>query len=358
MIRVYTKFLILIFLKSLIYVSLITVSLAFILNLLSELDFFKKIDVNSYFPLFLSFLNSPDLVFEMFPFIFLISTQLFFIKLFENKEIDVFKYSGLKNSTILGIITIISLITGLIITTIFYNFSSSLKNIYLDLKSNYTNDGKYLAVITKNGLWIKDKIGDRILMINSAKIEDNFLIGNFISEFDDEFNIVQNIKSDKIDISKNEWIIHEAKIFNSNEYQYKKSFILNTNFNLERIQTLYSNLSSLNLLALYELRQNYKKLNYSVTEIDLQLLKLFSYPIYLVLMTIFSSLIMLNIKQINSTTYKISIGLFFSVIIYYLNNFSQVLGSTEKIPLLISVFTPLFIILIINSIMIYKVNEK
>ena len=132
---------------------------------------------------------------------------------------------------------------------------------------------------------------------------------------------------------------------------------LKTNFNLERIQSLFSNLSSLNILGLYELK-NYKSLNYSVTEIDLQLLKLISYPFYLLLITIFSSLIMLNIKKIRSTTYKISLGLFFSVIIYYLNNFSQVLGSTEKIPLFTSIFIPLIIIFIINSVMIYKVNEK
>ena len=42
-----------------------------------------------------------SIIFEMFPFIFLITTQLFFIKLFENKEIEIFKYSGLKNSKIL-----------------------------------------------------------------------------------------------------------------------------------------------------------------------------------------------------------------------------------------------------------------
>ena len=51
----------------------------------------------------------------------------------------------------------------------------------------------------------------------------------------------------------------------------------NTNFNYKRIQSLYSNLSSLNFLGLYELRENYKKLNYSLTEIDIQLLKLISY---------------------------------------------------------------------------------
>ncbi len=358
MIKVYTKFLIFIFLRSLLYASIVTISLAFILNLLTELDFFKQIQVNTYFPIFLSILNAPNLVFEMFPFIFLISTQLFFIKLSENKEIEIFKYSGLQNISILSILSIISFLIGLLITLIFYNFSSSLKNFYLELKSPYTNDGKYLAVITKNGLWIKDIFEDKILMINSSKIEGNHLIGNFITEFDEEFKVIQNIKSDKIDVTKNEWIIYNAKVFKKNEYEIKKKLNIKTNFNLETINSLYSNLSSLNLIDLYELRQNYKKLNYSLTEIDLQILKLISYPIYLVLITIFASLIMLNVKNIKSTTYKISLGLFFSVIIYYLNNFSQVLGSTEKIPLFISVFIPLFIILIINIIMINKVNDK
>ena len=115
---------------------------------------------------------------------------------------DIFKYCGLKNISILKIITTISFLTGLLITLAYYNFSYSLKNIYLELKSNYTNDGKYLAVITKNGLWIKDIVQDKILMINSSKIESNYLIGNFITQFDSNFNVIQNIKSDKIDVSK------------------------------------------------------------------------------------------------------------------------------------------------------------
>ena len=358
MFKVYIKFLILIFLKSVLYVSLITISLAFILNLISELDFFKQLEVNVYFPLLLSVLNSPDLVFEMFPFIFLIATQIFFIKLFENKEIEVFKYSGLKNTSILGILATTSFVTSLLIVILFYNFSSSLKSIYLELKSPYTKDGKYLAVITKNGLWIKDKIENKILMINSSRFEDKFLIGTFITEFDNDYNVVRNIQSNKIDISENNWVIYDAKIFKKNQYEIVKKLNFQSNFNLERIQTLYSTLSALNIFELNELRNNYSKLNYSVTEIDLQILKLLSYPVYLLLISIFASLIMLNIKHISSTTYKISLGLFFSVIIYYLNNFSQVLGSTEKIPLIISVFVPLIIIFIINSTMIYRINEK
>ena len=79
------------------------------------------------------------MMFEMLPFIFLIGTQLFFINLFSNNEIEIFKYSGLKNSKILTIISILSILLGIFLTTIFYNFSSNLKNFYIELKSQYTS---------------------------------------------------------------------------------------------------------------------------------------------------------------------------------------------------------------------------
>jgi len=333
-------------------------SLVFILNLLSELEFFKNLNVEISFTLFLSLLNSPVLIFEMFPFVMLITIQLFFIKIFEHREIDIFKYSGLKNSSILNVLSVLSLITGIFVITIFYHFSSNLKNLYLELKSSYASDGKYLAVVTKNGLWIKDKIDDKIIITNSSSVKDNYLIKNFITEFDENYNVLRNIQSEKIDITDTNWEVLYPKIYQNNNYESKNNIIIQTNFNLDRIKSLYSNLAALNIYELNQLRQNYKKLNYSVTDVDLHLLKLVSYPIYLFLISLFSSLIMLNIKQIKGTTFKISIGLFLSVIIYYMNNFSYVLGETERISLILSIFLPLLILATINSLMLYKVNEK
>ena len=356
--RVYIRFISSIFFKSLIFVFFVMFSLVFILNLLTELEFFKDENVTIGFTLFLSLLNSPALMFEMFPFILLITIQLLFIKLFENKEIEIFKYSGLKNSSIFVILSILSFSIGLLIIVLFYNFSSNLKNMYLEFKSPYATDGKYLAVITKNGLWIKDKINQNTLIINSEKIEDNYLIENFISEFDENFISTRNITSKKIDITNNVWKIYDAKIFINNEYKYAEQLNLSTNFDYRRIISLYSNLSSLNIHELFELRKNYKKLNFSSTEVDLQILKIFSFPFYLLLMTIFSASIMLRIKQLSGVTTKIFLGLFFSVIIYYLSNFSYALGTSERAPMVIAVFLPIFILSIINIILFKKINEK
>ena len=124
------------------------------------------------------------------------------------------------------------------------------------------------------------------------------------------------------------------------------------------IESLFSNLSSLSIIKLVNLRNNYNSLNYSIVDVDIQIYKIFTFPIFLMLMTIFSSIIMFNSKKLKNTSIKISIGLFSSVVIYYVNNFFYVLGSTERISLLMSIWVPLLILSVLNTIMIRGINEK
>jgi lipopolysaccharide export system permease protein len=356
--KVYVSFIIKIFIKSIFFVSAVMLSLAIIINTLTEFEFFSDVEVAALFPFYLSLLNSPTLLFEMFPFIFLISTQLFFINLLNNNEIEVFKYSGLKNSSIIKIISIVGFLLGVFIIIIFYNLSSNLKNYYLEIKSKYTKDGKYLAVITNNGLWIKDVVEGKTNIINASKIDQNTLIDAFITQFNSDYEVLKNIKSKKINIKDNEWKIFNAKVYEnqtSAEYEILK---YQSNFNYNRIQSLFSNLSSLSLKELFILKKNYDSLNYSVTEVSVQIHKIISYPFYLTLMTIFSIIVMFKTKKLKSSTLKIAIGLFFSVIIYYTFNFFNVMGNTEKFSIVVSVWLPILILTIINLIMTNNINEK
>jgi lipopolysaccharide export system permease protein len=297
-------------------------------------------------------------IFEMFPFIFLIATQFFFIKLFNNDEINIFKYSGLKNIKIITVISSVSFFIGILIITLFYSFSSNLQQYYLQVKNQFSDDKLYLAVINKNGLWIKDVINKQTSIINSSKINNNFLIDTFITTFDEDFNLITSLKSEKIDIKSNEWLVYNATIFKDNISQKSNLIKFKSNFNQKRIESLFSNLSSLSLIKLIDLRNNYKLLNYSTIEVEMQIYKVATYPLFLVIMTILSSIIMLNTKKTINKVLKIVIGLFFSVVIYYINNFFSVMGSTEKLPLMVSIWTPIILLSLINLIMLVNINEK
>jgi lipopolysaccharide export system permease protein len=356
--KTYIKFLLNLFFISFLKIFLVFSALIFITNIFEQIEFFKKLDVHFIFPIFLSFLNSPSIIFEILPFIFLISTQFFFIKLIENNEMQIFKYFGLDNHKIIKIISLFAFIFGIILIIFFYNFSSVLKNYYLGIKNSYTNDDKYLAVITENGLWIKDEINQEINIINASKVDKEFLIDVSIAQFNKNYDYVRMIESSKIDISSYNWQVLNPSVTKNNITEDLDKLELQSNFDLEKINSLFSNLSSLTIIELLNLRKSYKSLNYSLIEIDSHLHKIASYPFYLTLITILSAIMMFNIGFQKNSIFKIILGILLSVVIYYVNYFFNVLGANEKIPLVLSIWFPLIILSIINFFFMVRLNEK
>ena len=356
--KTYIKFLINLFNNSFLKIFIIFFIIILITNVLEQIEFFEGIDLSFFYLFFLSMLNTPSILFEILPFIFLLSTQVFFIHLIEKNELQVFKYTGLNNLKIIKILGLYSFTLGIVLVIFFYNGSSILKNSYLLIKNNYSDDNKYLAVITENGLWIKDEINDNINIINALKVNNEFLLNVSITRFNKDFDVVEILQSEKVDITSKKWKIFNPIILKGNSQSSLDELILQSNFDLQKINGLFSNLSSLSIIDLITLRKSYMSLNYSVTDINSHLLKIVSYPVYLTLITIFSAIIMFNIGYQKNTFFKITLGIFLSVIIYYINNFLSVLGTNEKIPLTLSIFLPLIILSIINFISIIKLNEK
>ena len=75
-------------------------------------------------------------------------------------------------------------------------------------------------------------------------------------------------------------------------------------------------------------------------------------------MFVFSAIIMMNTKTFKNKSLKVSMGLFLSVIIYYVNNFFYILGTSEKINVISSVLIPLLILTIVNVFLIRDLNAK
>tara|TARA_E500000331_G_scaffold353730_1_gene405022 strand:+ start:294 stop:1376 length:1083 start_codon:yes stop_codon:yes gene_type:complete len=358
-IKTYQSYIVKTYISMLAKITLVFFALILILNVFEEISYFKDLDVNGFYPILMSMLNSTSLLYAIFPFIFLVTTQFFFIRIDEKNELLLFKHSGLTNLDLIKILSIVSLFLGIFIITFFYHFSSKLKHLHLDIKNQLSKDNKYLAVVTENGLWMKDEIDNVVSIINAESIKQNILVNTSITQFNKNFDFIQNIEAKKIDIKSNYWIIEEARV-SMDEVQpvVQKNLIFKTNFNLERINSLFSNLSSLTLWQLNKLKKDYKSLGYSTLEVDTHTFKIYSYPFYLMIMTVFSSIIMLNIKKDKPKIFNLILGILLSVIIYYINYFSNLLGENERLPIYIAIWMPQIILILLSSIGLIRINEK
>ncbi len=359
MIKIYQKNLIFHFLKSLFKILLIFFFLIVVLNLFEEIKFFKNNEVNFLLPIFLTILNTPSTLFDVLPFIFLMSGLYFFSEILDKNELIIYKSYGLTNVKIISIISLTTFLIGIIVIFIFYNLTSNLKFLYLDIKNEYTKDNKYLAVVTSNGLWIKDEKKNHINIINAEKIEGDYLYNVVISQFNKSYVFKRLIVADQANIKSNNWKITNAKITENNSTTSGlKEISFESNFNREKISTLFSNLSSLNLWELKRLKKDYKILGYSALKISLHEQKLYSYPLYLTIMVSIASILMLNIKYNKSKIFNLIVGILISVMIYYINYFLNILSENNDLPYLISIWGSQFILILIISIGLVRVNEK
>ena len=64
------------------------------------------------------------------------------------------------------------------------------------------------------------------------------------------------------------------------------------------------------------------------------------------------------LNTINQKLTTLLLELLFSVLIYYLNYFSNLLGVNERVPILLSNAFPLLILMLICTIGMIKLNEK
>ena len=265
----------------------------------------------------------------------------------------------MNNLKIIKILFLTSFFIGILSVTIFYNFSSKLKFFYTDIKNQFSNDNKYLAVVNDSGLWLKDEIFDTTVIVKANQIKDNFLLEVIINQFDTNFNLIKTIQSEKINIKEKSWIIENPIITTNNisEY-YKEEIIFQSNFNTAKINNLFSNISTLNLFELFTLKNDYEKLGYSSTEIVIHLLRLSSTPLFFGILTVLSAVIMFSFKKDRSLFFHILLGILMSVIIYYISFLFNSLGNNGKVPIIWSIFLPILFISIFAIIGLIRVNEK
>ena len=361
MIKQYENYLTKLFLKNILTIIIVFIFLSFFLNIFEEIKYFENRESNIYYPIVLTSLNIRLIIYEILPFVFLLGVMFFFISLYEKDEIDLLISNGVDNLKITIIITIVSLVLGVVLIVFYYSFSANLKSLYLNTKYKYSNTSDHLAVVNEDGLWIKEKSADNkhIFIINAKSYNINSLEKLEITKLNLNYNLVNTIVAERADIKSKDWALKDVKIYSNNKKtEFYESFNYLSSFNEEIISNLYSNLNSLNIFQLIQLKDNYKSIGYSATEVSLHLNKIYSLPIYLTLTTIIGALLMFKITFIKSKFFLVVIGVLVSVVFYYINYFSILFGKNETLPVVLSVWLPQIIMFLICTFGLTKLNEN
>ena len=320
------------FFKVVLNMSLAFLCLGFILNLFEEINFFKDYDVGIKIPIYLTTLFVPSLFYNMFPFVILFSGLWFFLKIKRNDEIIAMKVSGMSNFSVIIVPSLLSIFLGIFFITSINPITSTLVKKYENIKGTYEKDQEYLAAVTVNGIWIKEKNLEKNNIIKSSKLKNEKLLEVTIYEFDNNNDFVRRIEADSADISSLEWTLKNVDILDRDgnllsENINKLSYI--SMYDIKKIKSLYSNLDTISFWSLKNEIKLLQDRGYSPREVKAKFQRSLAFPFFLLSMVLLSGVFTLGMGLKDNNWNYIFIAIITSVIIFYFNDFSAALGKTE-----------------------------
>ena len=349
------------FLKVVMNMTLVFFCLGFIINLFEEINFFKDFDVGIDIPIMLSALYIPNLLYNAFPFVILLSGIWFFQKIKKTEEIIAMKVSGMSNFSVIVVPSILSIILGIFIITSMNPITSILVKKYETIKGSYEKDQNYLAAITVNGIWIKEKNFGKNYIIRSQNLNNQNLIKVTIYEFDYNNNFIRRVEAESANISSLTWSLKNAQVID------KEGKIVSKNINnlsyrslydIKKIKSLYSNLDTISFWNIENEIKLLEDRGYSAREMRSKLQRAFAFPFFLLSMVLLSGVFTLGIRLKDNNWTYIFIAIITSVLIFYFNDFSAALGKTEKLPIEVSVWMPIVIVFIFGAVGLIHANQK
>lgn len=350
------------FFKTLFVVTLIFYCFGMMLNLFEEIEFFKNLEANSFLPLILTGVYMPSMIISIMPFIIFISSLWYMIKIRNSKDLLTLKIFGFSNLKILFIFAFASFVLGWMILILANPITSSMSKYYEKTKSNYSKDIDHLVSFNKNGLWIKENIANHYRIITAERSKNDNLKDVIIFHYDLKSNLTEKIIAEVVDIQDFNWKLNNVQVFEINDGIFKKfdyaNYEINSNYNLEKIDNLYKNFDTLSFLNLI---MNFEKLlnnGYNYSFLNQSLHTMLSLPFFLFIMTALASVFSMNSLKKTNYFRIISFGLITSVLTFYFKDFSLALGQTDRIPIILAIWSPIMILTLFTFIGILQINEK
>jgi lipopolysaccharide export system permease protein len=352
------------FLKSLLVVLCMMLSIVLLITLLEEFNYFKtKQDLKLIQFIIFTFLKIPNLLFNLFPFIVLFSGIVFYLKIYNYNEVISLRVMGYSNIQIILIPALTCFVMGYLIVFLIVPFTSSMLKYYEELKSEY-DQTKNLVFVNETGIWIIDKNENDKNIIRIDKIDKNFLIINQITiyNYDKNNNFIKRIDANEGIINDTNWQLNKVNIISSYNKKNSENFFNNytykSNIKINELKNIYKNTETTSLLNINKEMFILEDKGYSITDLRIRYQKLISFPIYLLAMSILSGLMIINLGKTSNYLKYGSYGVIISIVIYFLNDLSITIAKSGIISVDFSVWIPIFLIILINLVGITQVNAK
>ena len=138
----------------------------------------------------------------------------------------------------------------------------------------------------------------------------------------------------------------------------KNEYKISTNYNYNKLINLFNNSDTFSFIEILLDFKSMLNKGYNEEFLKQSFHSMLALPFYLFLMTAIAAILALHTMKNSQNFNFMIIGLILCVIIYYFKDLSLALGKTDRIPLILSIWSPIIALSFFGLIGVIQINEK
>ena len=296
-------------------------------------------------------IRSPIHLLETLPLIVMLGSLICFLGLTKSNELIITRSSGRSALRILFIPICITLVFGVIGTTI----GNPLVAISIKSSENFLENldlkPKNLFSVSSDGIWLRETSSNSQMVVHATRTNagGTNLFDITLFQFDGEDNLEKRIHAEQGKIKQGAWELENAKVWvysskrlSIDEIKFDKSpkILIKTNLTQDQILNSFSDPRAISFWSIPDFIKRLEISGFSATRHKLFYQNELSRPLFLVAMMLIGAAFSLRYTRFGQTGLLILVSVLVGFVLFSINRVALSLGEAQQIPIVLATHGP------------------
>lgn len=291
----------------------------------------------------------PEVGLELLPFAVLIAAVFTFWRLTRTSELVVVRATGVSAWQFLVAPLLLAVAISCTKMMLLNPLGSAMLAHYEQLEAKYMSAEKSTINIAKTGLWLRQEMDDgRIAIIHAVniKLPEWSLTPVTAYFFDQKDQMTHRIDGERAELSKGDWVFYKAwsnPIAGADQEtipQYFKELHLKSPVTIADIENRFASPRTISFWALPEYAHIMQNTGFEANPLWARFYDLLSEPLLCSALIFLAAALALRSPRNQRGWFLVLGTIFVGFIVFFLGDFLQALGISERLPLVVASFAP------------------
>jgi lipopolysaccharide export system permease protein len=306
----------------------------------------------------MSALKFPQVMMEVLPFTILIAAVFALWRLTRTSELVAIRATGVSAWQFLTAPILIALLLGVFKMMVLNPIAATLTANYEQKEAQYISSENGMINIARTGLWLRQQMKNEQTVILHAKTISmpEWSFQPVTAFFFNKDNLLSyRIDAQRAELKNNEWVFHDAwsntmadQINVQSESKFYPTLHLPTDISIQDIQSRFASPDTIPFWNIPDYAKMMHETGFNANPLWANFYKLLAEPVLNVALVLLAAALALRAPRMQRNWWLAGGTVLTGFIVFFMGDFLQALGISDKLPLIVAAFAPAAICLLMG----------